>query len=643
MKTRIKHLFLLPALAAGLGLMPAGRVTAQTITNLHSFTGSPDGELPLGGLMLSGSTLYGTAQQGGMNGYGMMFAVNTDGSVYTNLHNFNGGTNDGKYPVGQLILSGNKLYGTAANGGTNDVGIVFAVNTNGTSFTNLHSFGSSGDGANPYFGRLILSGNTLYGTTYQGGSNNNGTVFAVTTDGSVYTNLHRFNGNPIDGAAPQSGLILSGSTLYGTTKFGGTNIGGYGTVFAVNTDGLSFTNLHSFNGSSDGAYPFCQLILSGNTLYGAASGGTSNFNGMVFAINTDGSGYTNLYTFSALSNNTNSDGAAPQSLILSGSTLYGVTPQGGTSGYGTVFAVSTNGLGFTNLYNFSALNSNTNAYGATPFDRSGLIFSGNTLYGTASQGGTNGNGTVFALTLPSAIPSLVLTNIIVSPANQFIAVSSNQQFTATGYFSDGSFQILTNGSGGTNLLWSSSSTNVATINTNGVATGLTNGMTTITATSGGVSGNASLTVVAPPVILIQPTNNTVSPNGSVTLNVSATGGILGYQWQFNGTNIAAATGASLTISNVSAANIGVYDVIVYNVANQVTSTSVTLASVGIEMFAGVIVDGPLGSNYLIQSRGNVASTNWTTLTNVALPTQPYIYIDYNSPTNSQQFYHAVPQ
>jgi hypothetical protein len=191
-------------------------------------------------------------------------------------------------------------------------------------------------------------------------------------------------------------------------------------------------------------------------------------------------------------------------------------------------------------------------------------------------------------------------------------------------------------------LWSSSSPTVASINTNGLASGLTNGATTITATSGSVSGNTTLTVVSPPSIAVQPTNNTVSPNGSVTLSVGATGGGLSYQWQFNGTNITGATGASLTITNVSAADVGVYTVIVNNAAGSVTSSSATLASVDIKMFAGVIVDGPLGSNYLIQATSNLLSS-WTTLTNVALPTQPYIYIDYSSPTNSKQFYRAVPQ
>ena len=79
-----------------------------------------------------------------------------------------------------------------------------------------------------------------------------------------------------DGDYPYAGLILSGNTLYGTTAYGGSS--GNGTVFAVNTDGTGFTNLHSFTArsvliytNSDGADPHAGLILSGNTLYGTAT------------------------------------------------------------------------------------------------------------------------------------------------------------------------------------------------------------------------------------------------------------------------------------------------------------------------------------------------------------------------------------
>src|ERR1039457_1215265 len=88
MKAHIKKLFLLPALIAGLGLILTGRVSAQNFKNLHSFTNSPDGANPVAGLILSGNTLYGTTQHGASSGNGTVFAVNTDGTGFTNLYGF---------------------------------------------------------------------------------------------------------------------------------------------------------------------------------------------------------------------------------------------------------------------------------------------------------------------------------------------------------------------------------------------------------------------------------------------------------------------------------------------------------------------------------------------------------------------------
>jgi uncharacterized repeat protein (TIGR03803 family) len=232
---------------AGLGLIPAGRVTAQTFTNLYSFT-----------------------------------AAAYDSSIEANTNS------DGGYPVAGLILSGNILYGTVSSGGTNGNGTVFAVNTDGTGFTNLHTFtalsapfnGTNSDGANPFAG-LVLSGNTLYGTTHSGGTYGGGTVFAVTTDGMVFTNLHTFTGGS-DGDNPYAGLMVSGNTLFGTAGNGGNSFAG--TLFAVTTNGMGFTTLHTFTNNPDGDSPHAVLLLSGNTLYGTTSGGGTNGSGLVFSF-----------------------------------------------------------------------------------------------------------------------------------------------------------------------------------------------------------------------------------------------------------------------------------------------------------------------------------------------------------------------
>lgn len=401
---------------------------AQTFVTLHSFTalsGSPntnsDGTSSRAGLILSGNTFYGTASGGGTNGNGTVFAVNINGTGFTNLYSFtklsNSTNSDGANPYAGLILSGNTLYGTAQNGGSSGAGTVFKINADGTGFTNLHNFIPGSDGANPlYGGGLVLSGNTLYGTAASAGSSGVGAVFAVNTDGTGFTTLHSFTFGS-DGANPYAGLILSGNTLYGTTANVGS--GNNGTVFKVNINGTGFTILHSFNASSDGANPYAGLILSGNTLYGTARNGGSSDRGTVFAVNTDGVGFTNLHSFNGVS-----DGAYPNAgLILSGGTLYGTALNVGVGGgNGTVFAINTDGTGFTILHNFTGGSDGTYPY-------AGLILSSNTLYGTASGGGSSGNGTVFSL---GPVSSLL------SPPPLSIASSGNQAVlfwsaSATGY------------------------------------------------------------------------------------------------------------------------------------------------------------------------------------------------------------------
>jgi uncharacterized repeat protein (TIGR03803 family) len=342
-------LFLLPVVITSLGLLLAGQVKGQTFTTLHTFTGGSGGATPYAVLILSGKTLYGTAQEGGNSGNGSVFAINIDGTGFTNLYSFTAGST----PNG-LLLSGNTLYGTAQTGGSSDHGTVFKVNTDGTGFKVLHSFtatsgsggliGTNSDGCFPGAG-LILSGSTLYGTARFGCGSGNGTAFNVNTNGTGFTVLHSFtagsvddNGNITnsDGANPLAGLILSGNTLYGTASGGSS---GNGTVFAVNTDGTGFTNLHTFTGNyTEGANPN-GLLLSGNTLYGTAKIGGSGFNGTVFAIDTDGTGFRTLYSFTESFDGPNSDGAKPGAgLILSGNTLYGTASLGGSSDHGTVFA-----------------------------------------------------------------------------------------------------------------------------------------------------------------------------------------------------------------------------------------------------------------------------------------------------------------
>jgi uncharacterized repeat protein (TIGR03803 family) len=435
---------------------------------LYTFTNGSDGGSPYANLILSGSTLYGTAYSGGANGSGTVFAMNPDGTGFKTLYSFsklifldpNTSSNmDGANPAAGLALAGNTLYGTAADGGTNGDGTVFAVNTNGTGFRLLHTFDFS-DGSVP-FASLTLSGVRLYGTAFRGGSNgNSGTVFAINTDGTGFTTLHSFNLFP-DGEDPECSLALSSDTLYGTALDGGTNAmdaAGGGTVFAVNTDGTSFSAFYAFGAitspppiytNSDGANPYGGLVTSGDTLYGTTTDGGTNSLGTVFSVNTDGTDFKLLHTFSPSTEDetgSNLDGAHPAaSLVLSGHTLYGTASAGGTNSCGTVFAVNTDGTGFAVLHTFNGID------GAD--SQCSLLLSGNTLYGTTIGGGTDGAGTIFAITLPS-LPAI--------EANSMVVSGGQLQFVVTGLTSNATVYVQASSDLSSTNYWAPVATNVAT-------------------------------------------------------------------------------------------------------------------------------------------------------------------------------------
>ena len=335
--------------------------TARTCTALHIFSGFvPEGGNLNSGLILSGGMLYGTAAFGGGLDHGCIFAISTNGTVVTNVYSFTplsqdfpSTNSDGAYPDAGLVLSGNRLYGMANGGGPSGVGTVFAININGTGFTNLHSFVTS-DGQVPDRGsRSIRQRYPLWHDARRRGRWY-GTIFKMNTNVSGFTNLYSFtqaSGSPQtngDGAFPACSLVLLGNTLYGTAAEGGNS--GSGTVFKINTDGSDFGVLHHFTAmsgplasNSDGARPHAGLTLSGGMLYGTASLGGTSGNGAVFKINTDGTGFATLYSFTPTNGVTgvNPDGAHPLGeLILLGSALYGTASEGGTSAYGSVFSIA---------------------------------------------------------------------------------------------------------------------------------------------------------------------------------------------------------------------------------------------------------------------------------------------------------------
>jgi uncharacterized repeat protein (TIGR03803 family) len=275
----------------------------------------------------------------------------------------------------------------------------------GLQFSTLHSFDLFLNGAEPY-GNLVQGANGLfYGTTDQGGAANAGVVFEVASNGTMSV-LYSFT-NGVDGGYPEAGLVLGNDgNYYGTTFEGGTN--GVGALFKISPEG-SFQTLYSFtafdvNGdNNDGAYPAASLISANDgNLYGTTVEGGANGFGTIFKISTSGS-FSLVYAFSALDiNGFNSDGASPQAALVQGSdgNFYGTTSDGGSAGAGTVFKYVVSQSTLSPLYSFTGGDD-----GAGPVAALVQGTNGN-YYGTASGGGSNSFGALFEITSGGAFTRL---------------------------------------------------------------------------------------------------------------------------------------------------------------------------------------------------------------------------------------------
>jgi uncharacterized repeat protein (TIGR03803 family) len=307
-------------------------------TILHSFTGGQDGYSPEAALIIDDSgSLYGTTTVGGLSGNnGTVFRIAPNGTE-TQLYVFTGGSDGGKPIAGLIADGGGNLYGTTHSGGANNKGVVFKLAPNGIE-TVLHSFMGGSDGAYPEAGLIADGQGNLYGTTLNGGSSDNGTVFKLTPDGTE-TVLHQFMGHS-DGSGPMGDLVAdSKGNLYGTVQFGGLDSCqlGCGIVFKVAPDGTESV-FYSFAGGKDGRQPSSRLIADrrGN-LYGSTLFGGQHNEGAVFKLTRQGT-ETVLYSFDR---RLNRNGFYPSGPLLADATfthLYGETSGGGHK-QGVVYVV----------------------------------------------------------------------------------------------------------------------------------------------------------------------------------------------------------------------------------------------------------------------------------------------------------------
>ncbi len=264
--------------------------SAGNETVLYDFTGKQDGGTSNSNLLIDGAgNLYGTTEQGGnlgqqcdFAGCGVIYRIDASGT-YTVLHTF--AWSDGDQPEAGLIMDAKgNLYGTTAFGGASGSGTVFRLDPKGD-LTVLYNFTGYGDGDEPWAGVVLDAQGNLYGTTQYGGGSCNypgcGVVFKVTPKGKE-TVLHSF-GPRADGYAPVAGLTVSANgTLYGTTQFGGKN--NDGVVFSLRADGSLYRLVHQFSDKRDGSQPSAGLAVNAEgDLFGTAQYG-GHGSGTVFEI-----------------------------------------------------------------------------------------------------------------------------------------------------------------------------------------------------------------------------------------------------------------------------------------------------------------------------------------------------------------------
>lgn len=249
------------------------------LTPIYSFGGS-GGTIPYGGLVQgTDGNLYGTTYQGGLNGHGTVFKITLSGSL-TTIYNF-AGTDGGSVYAGLALGSDGNFYGTTYLGGTNNMGTVFQITPTG-SLTTLYNFAGT-DGNQPYAALLQGSDGNFYGTTFLGGAFGNGTVFQITPAGAL-TTLHSFCSphDCTDGSNPYASLTqASDGSFYGVTSTAGRFANG--SVFDVTSAG-TLTTVYSF-GTADGHHPYAGVTLApGGNLYGTTyTGGTAN-DGTVYSL-----------------------------------------------------------------------------------------------------------------------------------------------------------------------------------------------------------------------------------------------------------------------------------------------------------------------------------------------------------------------
>ncbi len=395
-----------------LAVMASQAAQAQTFNVLHTFTGGNDGGNPSAGVTIHAGILHGTTFAGGLlscnggHGCGTVYQMKHIGSGWTfnSLYTFTGGS-DGAIPTAPAVFGPDgALYSTTEFGGSS--GDVFKLRPFPTacktalcpwSENSLYNFQGGTDGSKP-IGLLFDQAGNIYGTTSSGGTYGGGTVYELTPTGSGWTEslLHSF-GYGVDGITPYRSVMVfdNAGNLYGTTYYGGAFNAGSAFQLMPSGAGWIETVIYSFQGGSDGRFPYSGLISdqSGN-LYGTTTDAGSGYGGTVFELSPSGGSWTYSVLYSLTGALGESSGPAWALVMDAAGNLYDTTQGGGAYNAGAVFKLTNTGSGwtYTSLHDFTGGSDGSWPISGVTFDTNG------NLYGTTYYGGSDNAGVVWEIT-----------------------------------------------------------------------------------------------------------------------------------------------------------------------------------------------------------------------------------------------------
>ena len=407
-------------------------------TPFHTGPKKPD----RGNLFLhSDGNFYGTSYEGGTAGLGTIYRV-TPAGVVTTVVSFTGtaGSAMGRNPSAALVSDGvSTLWGATRYGGTSDLGTVFKYNLATGVFALVHQFTGT-NGSQPM--QVLASDNAgfWWGTTYQGGTNNAGTVFKINQTDGGFTKVIDFAGTTTAprGRSCEQSLTYDGAGLmWGTTSFGGA--GDFGTIFKIDISTNALTTVKEFTGTTGsvpGIDPDGNLVSDGvGFFWGTCYEGGAQNRGTLFKINATTGAFTTLLQFAETSS---PKGAFPIAALYRddlNNVMWGTTRLGGNaaSPLGTIFKINRDTGVLTTVKEFT----NTGSL------RGSHLFSGLTpdaagnLWGTTRIGGNGNVGTIYKLNPTTEVLTTVAELGATSGQGRAVAVQPDGKTVVAGFVHNG--------------------------------------------------------------------------------------------------------------------------------------------------------------------------------------------------------------